>query len=486
MERSLKDLVERHFRVYEHRRETVATGLTAEAFHILLRDGDLVDFDTAYAAFQADLKALDPELVSMYRHHLGEDLLLIADKPPVPPVKVGLHVGLLLATILTTVVGGAIFAAGFTDPAGTSGTSIWDQENLIRGALWFALPLMLILGIHEMAHFVAARRHGLRATPPFFIPFPPLGLPIGTLGAFISLRDPMPDRKALFDVGASGPLAGFAVAIPVVILGALLTQGAAVAIPDLATPILDESPWYDVSWGENGHATLTFSMDALSGGFNASSNQPGTGEAADAQSNGTIIPWRVTAPDGDRDWTVAATLFVTRGDDVDEVSFTRTLEPGQSEARTVTLPADTTAARLELDWDDGLVSFGDPLLLLALDQWIGNDDYLSHPTFIAGWVGLLLTGINLLPAGQLDGGHVARAVLGERTRYAAYAAVGLLFFLGLQFSSWLLMAAFVLFTGIHHPPPMNDRTGLGPGRRIIAGVVVAVLLLTFVPIPIQI
>jgi len=115
-----------------------------------------------------------------------------------------------------------------------------------------------------------------------------------------------------------------------------------------------------------------------------------------------------------------------------------------------------------------------PTILTAqemLDKAFHNDGYLTHPTFFAGWVGLLVTGINLLPASQLDGGHVARAVLGERMKWAAYAAVAGLVYLALRFQSWMLMAIFILLMGVQHPPPLNDRTGLDLKRKVLAAVV---------------
>jgi membrane-associated protease RseP (regulator of RpoE activity) len=165
---------------------------------------------------------------------------------------------------------------------------------------------------------------------------------------------------------------------------------------------------------------------------------------------------------------------------------TGSLKPGASERRSLTLPNGTRSAELKVSWDDGLLRLGDPLLVQLLDRVFHNEGYLTHPTFLAGWVGLLVTGINLLPAGQLDGGHVARAVLGERMKYVAWAAVGLLMMLAFLFNSWLLMALFVLFMGIQHPPPLNDRTKLDTKRIVLAALVLVVFILTFVPVPIQV
>src|SRR3989449_8069882 len=94
----------------------------------------------------------------------------------------------------------------------------------------FTLPLLAILGAHEMGHYVMAKRHGVRASLPFFIPSVP---PLGTFGAFISMRDPIPNRRALLEIGIAGPLIGFAVAVPVTLLGLFLAAG------DTRPPVLN-------------------------------------------------------------------------------------------------------------------------------------------------------------------------------------------------------------------------------------------------------
>ncbi len=449
-----KGLVGQYFRVYESRHEN-ADGLEADMFFVMV---DEATFDDRFEALEKQVRELDPDLTLVYRREGGEDVLYLFRRPPPKPIRTGLHITLFLLTLLTTTLAGTVLAAGYRN-GGQAGT-LWTVGNVTSGILWFAVPLMLILGIHESAHFLAARRHGLRATFPYFLPLPPIGLlPIGTLGAFISLRDPLPDRKALFDVGASGPLAGFAVAIPVVVVGALMTQAGAVGIPDLGTPEFPDSTDYEVVLEDRDTAILTF----------VGSN--------------TTVAFSVIAPDVQDTWTYTGTL-VLDGEGTKTETFTGKVEPGQVDRRTVTIPSGMEA-KLTIEWDDGLISFGDPLLLVALDAWLGDDEHLSHPLFIAGWVGLLLTGINLLPAGQLDGGHVARAILGDRMRYAAYGAMALLLWLGLRFDAWILMAAFVLLMGVNHPPPLNDRTQLDPKRRVWAGITIAVLVLTFVPVPIH-
>ncbi|MFO1532774.1 MAG: site-2 protease family protein, partial [Thermoplasmatota archaeon] len=464
---ALRAVVARHFRVYDAQEDKIRGQVVARRFYVIFPPAE---FDRRYDAVRADIKAMDPNLLAFLRRDAGEDILFVAERPPDKPQNVALRVVLLLATVATTTIAGALSWHSFLHGAkGLSWSVLWDPNDLLWGFLSFALPLLLILGIHETAHFVVARRHGLRATLPMFIPAPPFLMPIGTFGAFISLKDPLPDRKALFDVGAAGPIAGFFIAVPVVVLGVFLTSAAALPVPDLDRPLatLDvDGKIVDLAKSETGRANLT-----LAG--------PAAGAAV----------LNLTAPTDRQDgWTFGLHVAVTAANGtVSEETVTATLQPGERILRTVSIPANATMAEVEVTWDDGIMRFGDPLLVQAINLiWPASaGDYLTHPTYIAGWVGLLVTGINLLPTGQLDGGHVSRAVFGERSRWVARLALGMLVVLALLFDTWLLMALFVLFTGIYHPPPLNDRTRLDRKRVVLAAVVLVVFLLTFVPVPFQ-
>jgi membrane-associated protease RseP (regulator of RpoE activity) len=297
---------------------------------------------------------------------------------------------LFLATWFTTIVAGTevVFQYRYWDLAQPLANSdpwavlslVFTASNILGGTLLFALPLMLILSVHELGHMVMARKHGVQATLPFFLPMPPLfALNIGTMGAFINMRDPIPNRKALLDIGAAGPLAGLAVALPVTLLGL---------------------------------------------------------------------------------WMMAT-------------------DP-------VHLPASA-----------GLQTLGAPLLYEALSAPFPLGDLqLIHPLAFAGWVGLLVTGINLLPAGQLDGGHVAHALLGRHSRWLSFAAIGALMILGVGlppigafpgfagYGGWLVLALLVAFLGIHHPDPLNGLTRLDPRRVFVGALAMALLVLCFAYQPI--
>lgn len=136
-----------------------------------------------------------------------------------------LHGLSLAATLLTTTYFGAWHYAGFLAHAGPL-PALPDPSTAVfwLHGLWYSVPVLAILGTHEAGHYAACRAYGVAATPPMFLPAP---LPLtGTLGAFIRIRDVIPDRRALFDIGASGPLAGFAVAVPVLVLGLALSRPA--------------------------------------------------------------------------------------------------------------------------------------------------------------------------------------------------------------------------------------------------------------------
>jgi membrane-associated protease RseP (regulator of RpoE activity) len=269
-----------------------------------------------------------------------------------------IHVALFLTTLLTTTMAGS-FLAGANPLA--------DPRVLVRG-LPFSATLMAILLVHEMGHFVVARLHGVEATPPYFIPGPPFL--IGTFGAFIRMQTPT-NRRALFDVGAAGPWAGFVLAIPAVVYGLTLSQVGPLA-PDHPGLVLGDS--------------LMF----------------------------------------------------------------------------------TALARLALG-----VSPADATITL-------------HPVALAGWFGLFVTFLNLLPVGQLDGGHVVYALLGRRHRMVA--RVGLAVILGLAFlgwPGWILWAVLVTLIGVDHPPTIDD-TPLDPRRRLAAWLTVGLFAVTFMPVPVQI
>jgi membrane-associated protease RseP (regulator of RpoE activity) len=277
---------------------------------------------------------------------------------PKPPRRL-LHLGLLLATVVTTIVAGAL----------QQGINPLDTPELLYTGIPFSFTLLLILGAHEMGHYLVSRQHHLDVTLPYFIPAPPIPFIIGTFGAFIRIRSPIRDKRALLDVGCSGPLIGVLVAIPVILIGMKLS-------------------------------TITIS---------------GGGE------------------------------------------------------ETITL--------------------GEPLLFkllswLALGPMTPEQNVILHPVAFAGWIGLLVTALNLLPVGQLDGGHVAYALFPEYHRYISLGMLGLLVVCGVVFwSGWLLWAVLLVFLGWRHPPPYEFWVPLDRRRRVLGVITIVVFGLTFSPAP---
>jgi membrane-associated protease RseP (regulator of RpoE activity) len=275
-----------------------------------------------------------------------------ADRP-------ALHALLLAATVLTTTLAG-------TRMAGVEPTSL----AALAAGLPFSVTLLAILVTHEAGHYLMCRRHGVAASLPYVLPAPPMFL-LGTFGAVIRVRSRFPDRRALFDMGAAGPWAGFVVAVVAMVVGLRLS-----------------------------------SVDAA-------------------------------VPDGP------------------------------------------------------VVMLGDSLLTSFLARFVLHaepDMVLLHPVAFAAWAGLLVTSLNLLPAGQLDGGHVLYAARGRRVVLVPLVLVAVLVWLAVTGSPfwivWSVVAAAMLFLG--HPPTLDDARPLGAGRQLGAAFSLLLFVVTFVPEPIRI
>lgn len=255
-----------------------------------------------------------------------------------------------------------------THPRGMSPTpEMWSA--MIWNGIQYSFAVMLILFAHEMGHYLQAVRYHVAASPPFFIPMPIL--PFGTMGAVIVQRSGYGDRKRLFDIGISGPLAGLVFALPIAWLGAL-----------------------------------------------------------------------------------------------------------QSEVR----------SRLELN--GGSLEFGDPLIMQWMYEWVHgplgtNDVIMLNPLLFAGWVGIFITALNLIPIGQLDGGHVLYALIGKRAHTVAmllvYAILGYMIFTN-NFQYVLMLILIVLF-GPRHPPTADDEIELGWFRSILGWLTLAFIVIGFTPMP---
>jgi membrane-associated protease RseP (regulator of RpoE activity) len=281
---------------------------------------------------------------------------------------------LFILTLCTCLVAGTHFAIAYLHNQAVSWddfvgafTLIYRHPLALAAGLPFALTLLAILLAHELGHYFACRHHHIRASYPFFIPFPTL---IGTLGAFILIRAPIRTNRALFDVGASGPLVGFLVAVPALIFGILHAK----FVPGLAIP----------------------------------------------------------------------------GDDK--------------------------------------IVLGSPLILQLLAPLLRHganaSNLLLHPVGRAAWVGLFATSLNLLPAAQLDGGHILRSLSQRAHRLSSALLPLLLIFLGYRFwPGWYLWGALLLGIRFLRMLPIYNPQPLDASRRAAAFLALLVFILSFMPSP---
>ena len=144
----------------------------------------------------------------------------LSSVPPAYQPRWWLHILLFLLTFAsTTIVGGLVWGGLPEEMAHLSLSQLFSDPRVYVASLKFSIPLLTILSCHEMGHYIAARRHALTVTPPFFLPFPVPFLGIGTLGAVIRIKDPIRNKRELLDVGAAGPIAGFAALVPFLAYG---------------------------------------------------------------------------------------------------------------------------------------------------------------------------------------------------------------------------------------------------------------------------
>ena len=266
------------------------------------------------------------------------------------------HYALFAATFLTTTIAGSL----------QKGINPLQQPRGLLEGLPFSCTIMIILLGHEMGHYLTSRYHRVPATLPYFIPAPSF---IGTFGAVIKMRGAIWDRRTLLDIGASGPIVGFLLALPALIIGFALS------------PVV------------------------------------GAGQEA----GGFVL--------GDS-LIVILIGFLTKGNLPDSVNV------------------------------------------------------VLHPIGFAGWLGMFVTSLNLLPVGQLDGGHISKALFPKNSDTLARVVHMGLFLMGFLFwEGWLIWAFLLVFLGVRHPPVMLPHIELGPKRRRMGYAAIAIFVLTFVPSP---
>jgi len=312
-------------------------------------------------AFLRLIKRLEPlGFVPILKKKENKIVLQVAPKPPVKPSKPEINIALFLATLGTTLIAGYVFSLGLEEEG--------YMQNPMLGAITFAAAIMAIFGAHEMGHKIVANMHGIEATQPYFIPGPPWPYGFGTFGAVIQQKSLAPNKDALFDLGASGPIVGFVVSIIVTIIGVQMSYP---------------------SWVKE-LPQGTVSMPII--------------------------------------YELIAIIFLK-------------------------IPQNPTHA----EW-----------LLLT-----------PHPVALAGWLGMLVTMLNLIPAGMFDGGHAARGSLGPRARSILSAtAIAVLFILG-----YYTFAIFALFLSLgQHPGPLDDVSKLTNSRKLATIALISIFVLCVAPL----
>lgn len=270
----------------------------------------------------------------------------------------------ILTLVTTTIIG--------TEISGVTVTELESNPRLVLEGLPYSLSLLAILGVHELSHYFFALYYRIKVTLPYFIPVPFF---LGTFGAFISIKSPMPNRKAVFDVGLAGPVGGFLVTIPVLVWG--LNFSTVVSLPENAS-MLD---------------------------FNA-------------------------------------------------------LDP-----------------RISILF--GLIS------KIVFGAGIGAGDAINlHPAAVAGYIGLIITALNLMPVGQLDGGHIVHAMFGQG-KAMAIGQISRLLVILLAFvrSEYLLWAIILIFMPIADQPALNDVTELDNKRDMMGLLSLILLICILFPLP---
>jgi membrane-associated protease RseP (regulator of RpoE activity) len=238
----------------------------------------------------------------------------------------------------------------------------------LTGGPGYSIAIMLILLGHELGHYFMSRKHGIRATLPYFLPFP--FSPFGTFGAVIRMESTVSSKKALFDTGAAGPITSLILSIPAIVIGLGLSE---------------------------------------------------------------VIP----------------------------------------------------ASQIK----EGTLRLADPLLFSFIQRLVIGEvpetyDVLLHPIGYAGWVGLFVTALNLLPIGQLDGGHIAYALFGKKSRIVFIIAIAVMAFITVFYNpGWLFLVILFILFGFRHPAPMDDFTPLDGKRKLLGVLLFVAFLLSFTPAP---
>lgn len=327
--------------------QSVVSGLISRAMKqtIRLRGRLLADSEWAYGIVSRRFRSLG--YTPLFRREGEADVIVaMPGELPKSETRPWLAAGLFAATVLSML-------------------TVWTMLTGFGDAVQYTASLLAILAAHELGHYFVARYYGVAVSLPYFIPMP-LSL-LGTLGAVINMKAPPVNRRQLLHIAAAGPLAGFVLAVPILLLGL-------------------------------------------------------------------------------------------------SISPVRPIEPGFLEGNSILYAA---------------------MKILLFGRFLpdGRYDVFLSPMAFAGWTGLLVTALNLLPVGTLDGGHIVFALVGERARWLRWPILIALVLLALRWEGWWLWAVLIFVFGGYHAVPLDDITRLGGTSRLVAVAVLALFVLTFVPVP---
>lgn len=301
-------------------------------------------------------------------------------------------------TVITVLMAGAYYSFDYSGPPPENLLDLFRiLLSTLPNGISFAVSLLSILLAHEFGHYIAGRLHNVHVTLPYFIPLPLS--PLGTMGAFIQVRDIPRNRRVMLDIGIAGPLSGLIVAIPILILGLSLSP-------------VDQLP--------------------------------------------RVVPENQTITLEGNSLLYLGLKYIVKGE---------------------LLPAPPSYGGTP-EW-----LYWIRYILTSTPLPLGGRDVLMHPIAWAGWAGLLVTAINLIPAGQLDGGHILFVIFGKNSTRLVPAIILALAVLGIFWSGWWLWALIIFFLGRSHMEPLDLITPLDTRRKFLAGLAVIVFILVFIPVP---
>ena len=305
-----------------------------------------------------------------------------------------LHLALFIITFITTTIAGVQWVSASGGP--------YELSELLTG-LPYSISILLIITFHEFGHFFAAVYHKVKATLPFYIPFPPIPglINFGTMGAVIRTRSRIHSNTAMFDIGVAGPIAGFVVTLAILVYGFL-------NVPGIEYLLNIHPDYFEPTYGQEGYS-LIFGDSIL--------------------------------------FLLLKEIFV---------------KPGQ---------------------------FFPPM-----------SEMYHYPFLCVGWFGLFITSMNMIPVGQLDGGHISHSMFGEKNHYKISVVCFVVMFIfgiigladsmlelnyGIGWSGWLFWSLILYFVIKLKHPPVLDATELDPQRKLIGYFAFFMFIISFSPMPIM-